>query len=304
MRKTFVKPSNWGLMDYFAYMKPFILVASSITIIVILIAAVAFINKKNEIPEKHLEVVLRDLGHQLLLTAKDSSSRVLPVKKLNENTYQVSFQNDFGFISDTLINLVQRTFQKNAPATDYIVNLRNCKQNETVFAFEINGRAGDLTPCRGRKLEVGCYVIEIELLKKTKFNFFWLLLLIIPLSFLGFYMKDSFRKKEDKESTVNNSDYIQLGNFKFYTDDNVLKSGNKTITLSEKETKALKIFAENINQVVEREKLMKEIWEDAGIVVISRNVDVLVSKLRKKLIDDNSIKFINVHGRGYKFIIE
>ncbi|WP_276500286.1 helix-turn-helix domain-containing protein [Terrimonas pollutisoli] len=273
-------------------------------IIAILISAVAFINKKNEIPEKHVEVVLRDLGHQLLLTAKDSSSRVMPVKKLNENTYQISFQNDFGFISDSLINLVQRTFQKNAPATGYIVNLRNCKQNETVFAFEINGQAGDLTPCRGRKLEVGCYVIEIELLKKNKFNFFWLLLLIIPLSLLVFYMKDKFRKKEEKESIVDNSDYIQLGNFRFYTGNNVLKNEKESITLSEKETKALKIFAENINQIVEREKLMKEIWEDEGIVVISRNVDVLVSKLRKKLSDDNSFKFINVHGRGYKFIIE
>jgi DNA-binding winged helix-turn-helix (wHTH) protein len=29
-----------------------------------------------------------------------------------------------------------------------------------------------------------------------------------------------------------------------------------------------------------------------------------VSKLRKKFIDDNSIKFINVPGRGYKLIIE
>jgi hypothetical protein len=35
-----------------------------------------------------------------------------------------------------------------------------------------------------------------------------------------------------------------------------------------------------------------------------RNVDVLVSKLRKKLSDDNSIKIMNVPGRGYKFIIE
>ena len=273
-------------------------------IIVILISAAAVINKKNEIPEKHLEVVLRDLGHQLLLTAKDSSSRVMPVKKLNENTYQVSFQNDFGFISDTLINLVQRTFQKNALAKDYIVNLRNCKQNETVFAFEINNQTGDVTPCRGRTLEVGCYVIEIELLKKNKFNYFLLLLLIIPLSFVGFYVKDKFRKKEEKESIFDNNNYIQLGNFRFYTGDNILTIENKSITLSEKETKALKIFAENINQIVEREKLLKEIWENEGIVVISRNVDVLVSKLRKKLSDDNSIKFINVHGRGYKFIIE
>jgi DNA-binding winged helix-turn-helix (wHTH) protein len=279
-------------------------------IIVILISAVAFINKKNDIPANHLEVVLRDIGHQLLLSAKDSSSRVLPIKQLNENTYQISFQNNFSFISDTLINIVEREFQKNALAKDYIVHLRNCKQNETVFAFEINSHTGDLTPCRGRKLEVGCYIIEIDLLKKDQFNFFWLLLLIIPLSVVGFYVNNTFRKKkeidvqEEKESISDNNDYVQLGSFRFYTDNSVLKSEHTTITLSEKETKALKIFAENINEIVEREKLMKEIWEDEGIVVISRNVDVLVSKLRKKLSGDNSIKFINVHGRGYKFIIE
>src|SRR6187402_808708 len=168
-------------------MKPFILFGSSIMIIAILIFAVPFI--KNEIPGKHVDVVLRDLGHQLLLSAKDSSSRVLPVKKLNGHTYQISFQNHFAFISDTLINLVQRTFQKNALANGYIVTLRNCKQNETVFAFEINSQTGDLTPCRGRTLEVGCYMIEIDLLKKNNFNFFLLLLLIIPFGFVGFYAK-------------------------------------------------------------------------------------------------------------------
>src|SRR5829696_3774520 len=127
-------------------MKSFILFGSSILVIAFLISAVAFSNK-NEIPVKHIEVVLRDIGHQLLLIAKDSSSRVLPVKKLDENTYQLSFQNDFGFISDSLINMVQRSFQKNALAKDYIVTLRNCKQKETVFAFEINSQTGDLTPC-------------------------------------------------------------------------------------------------------------------------------------------------------------
>ena len=290
-------------MNYFARMKPFTLIGSSIMILVVVVAA-AFIGKKEEVPEKHLEVVLRDLGHRLLLTAGDSTSRVLPIKKINENRYRISFQNDFSFVSDTLINLVQREFQKNAPATDYIVNLRNCKQNETVFAFEIRNKTGNLTPCRGRKLETACYVIEIELLKKSTFNFFWLLLLIIPLAFIGFYAKNKFLKKEAEEPIASTTGYIQLGSFKFYADNNVLKTGDKTIELSEKETKALKIFAENTNQIVEREKLMKEIWEDKGIVVISRNVDVLVSKLRKKLSDDTSIKFINVPGRGYKFVIE
>ena len=290
-------------MNYFARMKPFALFGSSI-LTLLLISALAFISKRNEIPEKHVEVVLRDVGHQLLLSAKDSTSRVLPVKKVKENTYQISFQNDFSFISDTLIDLVQREFKKTGLATNYIVRLMNCGQKEAVFAFEINSQTGDLTPCRGRKLAVGCYVIEIDLLKKTGFNFFWLLLLILPLGLACFYARNEFRKKEEKEPIPGTNDYIQLGSFQFYADNNLLKTENNTIPLSEKETKALKIFAENINQIVEREKLMKEIWEDKGIVVISRNVDVLVSNLRKKLSADNSIKFINVPGRGYKFIIE
>ena len=291
-------------MDYFTGMKPLILAGSSIILLVLLISAVAFINKKADIPEKHVEVVLRDVGHQLLLTAKDSTSRVLPVKKLDEQTYQISFQNDFNFISDTLINLVQRSFQKAALGRDYIVSLKNCEQNETVFAFEINGQTGDLTPCRGRRLAAGCYVIEIGFLKTNKFKPFWAALLIILLILVGFYVKKKFRKKKEKESIFDATDFTQLGRFRFYPDSNVLKIENNTITLSEKETTALQIFADNMAQIVEREKLMKEIWEDKGILVISRNVDVLVSKLRKKLSDDNSIKIINVPGRGYKFIIE
>ncbi len=293
-------------------MKSFTLLGSFALIIMMLVTTVAVINKEKDIPAPHLEVVLRDLGHRLLLSAKDSTSRVLPIKRINENKYQISFQNNFSFASDTLISLVQQEFQKNAPATHYIVNLRNCQQNETVFAFEINHQKGNLTPCRGRKLEVDCYVIEIELLRARSFNFLWLLLLIIPLGAVGFLMKDRFRKKEEQasiineehESIKNNDDYIQLGSFRFYPDKNVLEIEDKNITLSEKETKALKIFVENINQIVDREKLMKEIWEDNGIVVISRNVDVLVSKLRKKLSDDIAIKFTTVPGRGYKFTID
>jgi Transcriptional regulatory protein, C terminal len=290
-------------MDNFAPMRPFILFGSSVMIIGMLIAAVAFIGKKSEIPEKHVEVVLRTIGHQLLLSAKDSTSRVLPVKQLDENSYQVSFQHNVGFKSDTLINIVQRTFQKSALAKDYIVNLKNCDQKETVLAFEMNGKTGDLTPCRGRTLELGCYIIEIDLLTARSFNFRWLWLLIIPLIFAGYYIKDKYQKKEVKESISDSSDYIQVGNFQLFIAKNVLKNEHRNITLSENETKALEIFAQHINQVVEREKLMKDIWEDKGLVVISRNVDVLVSKLRKKLADDHSIKIVNVPGRGYKFII-
>jgi DNA-binding response OmpR family regulator len=95
-----------------------------------------------------------------------------------------------------------------------------------------------------------------------------------------------------------------LGQFQLFTHHQLLTIGQKQISLSQKETVALTLFATNIHQVVEREKLMKEIWEDQGLVVISRNVDVLVSKLRKKLMDDPSIKIINIPGKGYKCTID
>ena len=284
-------------------MRPLLLFGSSVLIVVVLIAALAFNNTANDLPEKHVEVVFRDIGHQLLLAARDSTSRVLPVRKLDDNTYQVSFQNEVGFISDTLINIIQRSFQQHSLATDYIVNLRNCDQKETVLALEINEHTGDLIPCRGRNLDYGCYVIEIDLLKGNRFNTLWLLLLLIPLGIIGYYLKDRFRNKQSDEPVSESNDHLPLGRYRFYEANNLLKTGNKTISLTENETKALSLFAKNMNQVMEREKLMKEIWEDRGLVVISRNVDVLVSKLRKKLADDNTIKILNVPGRGYKFLL-
>jgi DNA-binding winged helix-turn-helix (wHTH) protein len=284
-------------------MKRALLVGFSLLIVVILISALTFINKKQEASEKHIEVVLREIGHQFLLSAKDSSSRVLPVIKLNETTYRISFQNDLGFISDSLINIVQRNLQKNGLAAHYIVNLKNCEEKVTVLAFEINRKTGDLIPCRGRQLGMGCYVVEIDLLKDTTFNFLWLLLLIVPLALGGYYLKEGLQKKPVQRSVTDNTECIPVGNFKFYASLNELRTDDKTITLSEKETKALDKFVQNINQVVDRDTLMKTLWEAEGTVVISRNVDVLVSKLRKKLSDDDSLKLVNVPGRGYKLML-
>lgn len=71
-------------------------------------SAVTLINKKDEIPDNHSGVVLRNLGYQLLRTAKDYTIRVLPVQKITQNTYQISCHNNFSFISKTLINLVRK----------------------------------------------------------------------------------------------------------------------------------------------------------------------------------------------------
>jgi hypothetical protein len=203
---------------------------------------------------------------------------------------------------------------------DYIVSVNDCHENKTIFAYEINTVNGDLKPCGERRQETGCYVIQIEFLAEKSFNYAWLLTAFVPIGCIGFYVKRRQHQQvvarqevttdeveeppvtENAETVPAVPEYQLLGKFRFFDVKGLLCLNDDTIELSEKETKALSIFAANQHLVVERDRLRKEIWESEGVFVIDRNVDVLVSKLRKKLSGDPSVRIVNVHGKGYKFM--
>ncbi|GGB11489.1 hypothetical protein GCM10011511_38870 [Puia dinghuensis] len=282
------------------------------------VVAIAFVKKDNERPDKHLEIVLRTIGHQVLLHSNDSTSRVLPIKTINENTFRISFENSFGFTPDTLMSIVHQQLAKTDRPGDYTVSVNECDQNQTIFAYEVNRTHGNLKPCRGRVQKKGCYVIEISFLAKKTFPYVWLLLAFVPVALAAFFFarkrtgisasQELIEEKVDEslssesETVPTIADYKKLGNFTFFESKGILCLHDETIELSDKEVKALRLLASNQNQVVERDLLMKEIWEDDGVFVITRNVDVLISKLRKKLSADPSVKIVNVHGKGYKMI--
>jgi DNA-binding response OmpR family regulator len=75
--------------------------------------------------------------------------------------------------------------------------------------------------------------------------------------------------------------------------------GGKTIDLTGTETRVLLIFASSPNEIIERSRLQKEIWEDEGVIV-GRSLDMFISKLRKKLELDPNIKIVVIRGKGYK----
>lgn len=284
-----------------------------------ILVAMAFVKESNEHPDKHLEIVLRNIGHLVLLHSHDSTSRVLPVKTVNNNTYRISFENSFGFTPDTLMSIVHQQLAKTDWPGNYTVSVNDCDQNQTIFAYEVNSARGDLKPCRGRIQPKGCYVIEISFPAKKSFNYGWLLLAFIPVVVAGFY----FARRRDRISGLHGvieekvdeplshetrsvpaaADDKKLGNFVFFESKGILSLNGKTIELSVKEVKALRLLMSNQNEVVGRDLLMKEIWEDDGVVVITRNVDVLISKLRKRLSADPSVKIVNVHGKGYKMMV-
>ncbi|WP_431212878.1 hypothetical protein ACQ86N_45730 [Puia sp. P3] len=108
----------------------------------VIIVAMAFIKNGNERPDKHLEIVLRTIGHEVLLHSNDSTSRVLPVITVNENTYRIAFENSFEFTPDTLMSIVHQQLAKTDRPEDYTVSVNDCNQNQTIYAYEVNTARG------------------------------------------------------------------------------------------------------------------------------------------------------------------
>lgn len=270
-----------------------------------IISAKSFMEKKQDtFSEKHLNIVFRNIGHQLLLKAGDSTSSVLPIKKINNQTFQIEFQNPFVFGHDDLIELISKNLKTNHLPSDYIVNVLKCNSSSIVFGFEMSTKNDSLTPCSGRTQSIGCYVVQIEFLANSSTNIYPYLLFLIPLAFMGYFFSKKIFKTEKNTQLTDNEEFITIGKSQFYEQKQILHYKSEHIELTENERKLLKIFADNQNQLVERERLLKEIWEDKGSIVVGRSLDVLVSKLRKKLSNDDSVKIINIHGKGYKLMVE
>ena len=60
-------------------------------LLIMLISFVFFVNANSDFDLSRREVLLRRIGHEILLQSGDSNSRVLPIKKIAENEYQISF---------------------------------------------------------------------------------------------------------------------------------------------------------------------------------------------------------------------
>jgi two-component system, OmpR family, response regulator VicR len=82
----------------------------------------------------------------------------------------------------------------------------------------------------------------------------------------------------------------------------VLTIGDKSHPLTYRECELLKMFAENINQVIRREEILVKIWGNDQFFS-SRSLDVFISRLRKLLQSDPSVKIENIHNIGYRLKI-
>lgn len=254
--------------------------------------------------EKRVKVALREAGNHLLLSQGDSTSIIQPVAKLRNQVYKLSFNSVLSFDPANLSTALEKSFARVGIEKNYLVEVKQCENLEITYSYQTNfGEEDVLIPCGGRDVPQSCYEIFVEfsedntlVTEESKSGVFFYVLVGLVLLFLAFVF---YSKYYWYKNTEENADVTALGIFKFYPEQNKLIKEAEEITLTNKESELLEILVGKPNEVVKREELTKKVWEDNGVIV-GRSLDTYISKLRKKLQDDQSIKITNVHGVGYK----
>jgi two-component system, OmpR family, response regulator len=96
-------------------------------------------------------------------------------------------------------------------------------------------------------------------------------------------------------------EHYSIGQYRFDPLKQILSYKEQPVKLTTKESELLELLCRNENLILERNFALKTIWIDDNYFN-ARSMDVYISRLRKYLGKDPSVKIVNVHGRGYKLI--
>lgn len=271
--------------------------------------------------EKHIEVAMRMIGHEVLLLSGDSSSRVLPIEK-QQGQYHIQFESGFPFDPDELAVTVNRVISESGITDHYIVEVEHCETGQVVYSYEMSLLTdSSIVPCKGRVMPEDCYSLVLTLFgsnpprdtsasvmnsvpdspnsRTNPKTYFALALLSIPALLIGLLAVQ--RKK--RNASQGNPNIIAIGEYQYDTRNMELRFGTQTEELTGKEAELLLFLYQGANTTIDRTDILKAVWGDEGDYV-GRTLDVFISKLRKKLEADSRIKIVNVRGVGYKLVVD
>ncbi|RZM18330.1 MAG: transcriptional regulator [Pedobacter sp.] len=205
-------------------------------------------------------IALRQVGHEVLLQSGDTTSRVLPVSKINETEYQIRFEKKLTFQPDSLVKIVKRSLAASGLSSDYVVSVISCKSMEIVFGYAIlKSEKNEMVPCRQRVQPADCYLINIkfqegELISNNQQkNLFQGMPIVLALGYCVYAFVIIRKKKHIKSENE-----ILLGLTVFNPEAHYLLVDKIKTELTAKETGILLIFAKSPNEVIDRSRLQKD----------------------------------------------
>jgi len=110
------------------------------------------------------------------------------------------------------------------------------------------------------------------------------------------------RRTDQRQSESDEKRHFDIGRFAFDYDRQLLKANGDETKLTTKENELLYLLCLNKNGVLERNYALNAIWGDDNYFN-GRSMDVYIAKLRKHLKPDPEIEIINIHGKGFKLLV-
>lgn len=108
--------------------------------------------------------------------------------------------------------------------------------------------------------------------------------------------------RRTKSDSDNERATYEVGQFVFTPLEQHLSLEGEKIKLTTKENDLLLLLCKNKNGILERNHALKAVWGDDNYFN-GRSMDVYIAKLRKYLKPDGKIEIINVHGKGFKLLV-
>lgn len=124
------------------------------------------------------------------------------------------------------------------------------------------------------------------------------------------YLKKPFSMEElivrihsllNRNEKILDDDLIEIGNYKFNRVQQQLVYQNTIQNLTNRESELLYCLHQNKNKIIERSIILNLLWGNEDFFT-TRSMDVFITKLRKKLDKDSSIKILNIRNQGYKLL--
>lgn len=110
------------------------------------------------------------------------------------------------------------------------------------------------------------------------------------------------RTSQQAQSDEPTPTVFKIGSYTFDFQTQIITQNEQRQKVSTKEAELLRLLCLKMNQVLTREEALLQIWHDDNYFN-GRSMDVFLSKLRKYLKEDPKVEIINVHGKGYKLLV-
>ncbi len=110
------------------------------------------------------------------------------------------------------------------------------------------------------------------------------------------------RRTNKQMSISNEQNNFTLGAYTFNSEKQLLEHNGQQQKLTTKESGLLRLLCVHKNDVLDRNFALKTIWHDDNYFN-GRSMDVYIAKLRKYLKDDQKVEIINIHGKGFKLLV-